>query len=88
MYRRMPDGGLYFTENPINRYTIGDRTAGLKRGSDGSLDIVMSRTEPALQGANWLPTPAEGNFVLILRAYLPKAELIEGAYQVPPVQPA
>ena len=42
-----------------NRYTIGDRTAGLKRASDGSLNIVMSREEPPSDPAtNWLPSPA------------------------------
>lgn len=87
MYRLMPDGRLYFAENPINRYTIGDRTAGLKRASDGSFNIVMSREEPPSDPAtNWLPSPAEGNFVLILRAYLPKVALLEGSYQVPAVQ--
>jgi len=89
MYRITADGQLFFAENPINRYTIGDRTAGLKRGGDGSLEISMMRTEPILDpNANWLPTPAEGKFVLILRAYLPKPSLLEGLYQVPAVQPA
>lgn len=88
MYRLMPDGALYFAENPIDRYTIGDRTAGLKRGADGALDILMSRAEPASGAAtNWLPTPADGRFVLILRAYLPKSALLEGLYHPPPVQP-
>lgn len=86
MYRRMPDGALYFAENPINRYTIGDRTAGLKRGADGSIEIYMSRSEPTSPTANWLPTPSEGNFVPMLRAYLPKAGLIEGSYEVPALQ--
>ena len=86
MYKLMPDGGLYFAENAIDRYTIGDRTAGLKRGADGSLEIIMSRTKPSSPNANWLPTPGEGPFVLILRAYLPKAELLQGMYQLPAVQ--
>ncbi|MNV96364.1 hypothetical protein D3C71_1913620 [compost metagenome] len=87
MYRLMPDGGLYFSENPIDRYAIGDRTSGLKRGTNGSLEILMSRAEPATNPAgNWLPAPAEGNFVLILRAYLPKAALLEGFYELPSVQ--
>lgn len=94
MYRLMPDGALYFTHNPIERYAIGDRTSGLKRGADGSIEIVLSRAEIVLSRAepvsspyaNWLPTPGEGNFVLILRAYLPKAALIEGNYEVPAVQ--
>jgi hypothetical protein len=88
MYRLMPDGALYFAENPIDRYTIGDRTSGLKRGTDGSIEIVMSRTEPPSgPTANWLPAPADGNFIPILRAYLPKAALVEGIYQIPAIQP-
>lgn len=87
MYRQTADGQLFFTENPINRYAIGDRTAGLKHGTDGSLSIVMSPTEPASNpNANWLPSPADGKFVLILRAYLPKPALIEGRYQPPAVR--
>src|SRR5215468_10005016 len=79
MYRQTADGQLFFTENPINRYAVGDRTAGLKHGTDGSLSIVMSPTEPASNpNANWLPSPADGKFALILRAYLPKPALIEG----------
>lgn len=86
MYQLMPDGGLYFAENPIDRYTIGDRTAGLKRGADGSLEIVMSRTQPTGPQANWLPTPANGPFVVILRAYLPQSALLENVYQLPGIQ--
>lgn len=89
MYRLTPAGQLFFAENPINRYAIGDRTAGLKRGSDGSLEIWMSRTEPVSSpNANWLPAPADGKFVLILRAYLPQSSLIEGSYLPPAVQAA
>lgn len=87
MYRQTADGQLFFTETPINRYAIGDRTPGLKRGADGSLSISMSPTEPASsQNTNWLPAPAVGKFVLILRAYLPKPALIEGRYQPPAVR--
>ncbi|GLR89490.1 DUF1254 domain-containing protein [Bradyrhizobium iriomotense] len=89
MYRVTADGQLFFAENAINRYTIGDRTPDLKRGAGGSLEVWMSRTEPTSNpNANWLPTPADGKFVLILRAYLPKPSLIEGNYQVPAVQSA
>jgi hypothetical protein len=88
MYQLTAAGQLFFTDNPINRSAIGDRTAGLKRGSDGSLEIWMSRTEPSSEpNANWLPAPAEGKFVLILRAYLPHLSLIEGTYLPPAVQP-
>src|SRR5262245_55417967 len=63
MYRITADNQLFFAENPIDRHTIGDRTAGLKRSADGSLEIWMSRTEPTSNpNINWLPTPADGKF--------------------------
>jgi hypothetical protein len=88
MYHLTADGQLFFIDNPINRYAIGDRTAGLKRSVDGALSITMSRTEPSSGDTNWLPAPADGKFVLILRAYLPKTALIEGSYLPPAVQAA
>ena len=39
MYRLDPDGRLFFSENVLHRYAIGDRTPGLQRNQDGSLDI-------------------------------------------------
>jgi hypothetical protein len=69
MYR-MPDRLL--ASNPIKRYTISDRTPGLKFGSDGSLEIHIQHATPDPDRAsNWLPSPA-GEFNLILRVYLPK----------------
>lgn len=89
MYRLTSDGQLFFAGNQINRYAIGDRTPGLKRGPDGSLSLWMSREAPTgPQPSNWLPSPAEGKFVLILRAYLPKSDLIEARYMPPAVQGA
>jgi hypothetical protein len=87
MYEVEPDGKLFFTPNPIGRYAIGDRTAGLKAAADGSLDIVIQHDAPAdpAQRANWLPSPA-GNFALVLRAYEPKAELRDGRVRVPAVE--
>ena len=86
MYHLTADSQLLFSDNAINRYAIGDRTAGLKPGAGGALSITMSQTEPSSPDANWLPAPAEGKFVLILRAYLPKTALIEGRYLPPAVQ--
>jgi hypothetical protein len=89
MYEATADGQFFLTENPIKRYAIGDRTAGLKRNADGSLDIWMGRADPGGERtANWLPTPAEGLFSLTLRAYLPRAEFQDGRFRLPPVTPA
>ncbi|WP_293486063.1 DUF1254 domain-containing protein [Phenylobacterium sp.] len=85
LYEAMDDGQYFFTDNPLNRYAIGDRTPGLARNPDGSLDIWIGHENPgAGREANWLPAPA-GPFALFLRAYLPRAELLSGAYRVPAV---
>lgn len=84
MYQATPDGQFYFFDNPINRYAIGDRTPGLKRGQGGALDIWMTRTDPGPdRRANWLPTPPSGAFGVVFRAYLPKADLLDGVYSLP-----
>lgn len=85
-YEVMPDGRAFFVGNPIDRYSIGDRTAGLTRGPDGSLTIYIQHEHPAGDHAtNWLPAPA-GPMRLVLRAYQPDEALIEGRYRVPPVR--
>lgn len=72
------------TENPLRRYTIGDRTRGLRYGKDGSLEIVLSATRPREGASNWLPVPA-GPFHIVTRMYLPRAEALDGRYALPPV---
>jgi hypothetical protein len=88
MYEPTEEGEFFFTENPISRYAIGDRTPGLAWNKDGSLDIWIGRDNPgAGRESNWLPAPA-GPYHLILRAYLPKRELLDGRYVPPDLQPA
>ncbi|MGH9262518.1 MAG: DUF1214 domain-containing protein, partial [Acidimicrobiales bacterium] len=81
---------MFFAEHPSGRYTIGDRTPSLSFGDDGSLEIVLSHDEPtpASSGGapvNWLPVPA-GEFVLMLRLYLPRQPVLDGDYAYPPVE--
>ena len=76
----------FFVANPIDRYTIGDRTAGLTRGPDGSLDVFVSNRPPPGHEGNWLPAPA-GSFNLVLRAYLPGRGIRSGAWAPPGVRP-
>lgn len=85
LYEATPDGQFFFTDNPLARYAIGDRTQGLVTGADGSLDIWIGHADPGGERtANWLPAPA-GPFALFMRAYLPKTQLLEGGYRLPPV---
>jgi hypothetical protein len=80
---------MFFAEHPSGRYAVGDRTPGLVYGDDGSLELVLSATEPAdpADRANWLPVPP-GPFVLMLRLYLPTDEVLDGGYDYPPVERA
>lgn len=71
--------------NPIDRYTIGDRTPGLVRDADGSLSLYLSAAEPPQGRANWLPVPA-GHFHTVLRMYLPRPEVLDGRYAPPPIE--
>ncbi len=86
MYEAMPDGNFFFTDNALNRYAIGDRTKGLTRNPDGSADIWISRSDPGgARSANWLPAPKAGPFGMFFRAYLPRAELLNGQWKLPAV---
>ena len=77
---------FYLVANPIDRYSIGDRTPGLRTAEDGSLTIVMQPDEPSTptDRGNWLPTPAD-DFRPILRMYEPDPAVFDGTYQLPPI---
>ena len=72
-----------FVPNPINRYSVGDRS-GLVPNADGSVDIFIQNLAPAVHESNWLPAPV-GKFVLWLRVYQPGPAILSGEYHVPPV---
>ena len=79
----MGDAGNRFVPNPINRYSVSDRS-GLVPNADGSVDIYIQNTAPTGHEANWLPAPT-GNFILWLRVYLPGQTVLDGEYKMPPV---
>lgn len=83
LYTVTPEGRYFFAENPINRYSIGDRTPGLIVEPDGSIEIAIQRDRPdGAIAANWLPAP-QGPMRLALRAYLPREELRRRTWRVP-----
>lgn len=75
--------------NPIDRYLINSpMLPDLKLDPDGGLTIRIQRERPTGDAAaNWLPAP-NGPFMLAMRYYLPKPELLSGAWTSPPVQRA
>jgi hypothetical protein len=77
---------FFLVANPIDRYSIGDRTPGLVSSADGSLTIHLQHDAPEDPDAlaNWLPTPA-GPFRPILRLYEPAAPIFDGSYELPPI---
>lgn len=80
----VPD--FYLVANPISRFSIGDRTAGLEVAADGSITILMQRDSPGPEReANWLPTP-DGAFRPIMRMYQPGADVLEGRYALPAIR--
>ncbi|MDF7774795.1 DUF1254 domain-containing protein [Sphingomonas sp. AOB5] len=86
MYDPQPDGRYFLVENPIRRFSIGDRTPGLVREPDGSLVILIQHERPTgPMAANWLPAPA-GPMRLALRAYLPETALLERKWRVPALE--
>ena len=65
--------------NVISRYLISDRQPAGQSAPDGKRTIVMQHKRPD-DVSNWLPAPA-GPFYLAFRAYLPKPEMLAGAWQ-------
>src|SRR5215469_18847346 len=57
----MGDAGNRFVTNPINRYSVSDRS-GLMPNADGSVDIYIQNTAPTGHESNWLPGPV-GKFI-------------------------
>jgi hypothetical protein len=78
---------FYLVANPIDRYSIGDRTKGLEIGADGAVTITIGAAEPAeaTRRANWLPAP-HATFRPMLRVYLPGESVLDGSYSLPPIR--
>jgi len=77
-----PDG--FQVANSLNRFAVSSWMP-FKYNSDGSLDLYFQNESPgAEKEANWLPAP-KGAFNLTMRLYAPKAEVLVGKWNPPPV---
>jgi hypothetical protein len=76
----------FFTNNPINRYGIGNMAEKLQPDPDGGLTITIQHNSPGKdKETNWLPAPAKP-FFMVMRLYQPEERMYRGEYIVPPVQ--
>ena len=71
-------------ENSIERYRLGS-TDALQPNTDGSITLHIQADAPAAAlRANWLPAP-QAPFYMLLRMYLPRADVLSGKYEIPAV---
>jgi len=72
--------------NPLNRYLLNSpMLPGMKRDADGGLTLVIQHASPGKdKESNWLPAPS-GPFMMALRLYWPKPEVIDGTWKTPQV---
>lgn len=77
----------FFAPNDLKRYSLGTKNKGLKYGPDGSLTIyVQADPPPEDRRGNWLPAPRDADFSLYIRAYWPKAAVLDGSWTPPAVE--
>jgi hypothetical protein len=73
----------FLYDNPLDRYSIGDRTPGLTYGDDGSLTLYVGYTSPGEEReSNWLPAP-RGPYQVVVRLYGPSEAAIRGDWKMP-----
>jgi hypothetical protein len=73
--------------NPINRYLINSSMLPtLKKNADGGVTLYIQADSPGkARESNWLPAPP-GPFMLAMRYYWPKQELLDDQWKSPPVE--
>jgi hypothetical protein len=72
-----------FEPNRLNRFSLGTKSNSMKPNSDGSRTLYFQNDTPgAEKESNWVPAPKD-EFSLYLRAYWPKADILQGLW-VPP----
>lgn len=82
-------GDCMLVDNPIGRYSLGDRSPTLRHEPDGSLRLHLSAApprDPARHG-NWLPAP-EGPFYVAMRLYVPGQAHLAKTFSYPAIRPA
>lgn len=72
-------------ENELGRYNLGE-VDDLPFNEDGSLDLFIQAKNPGGEKERtWIPV-CEGTFSLTMRIYLPDADVLSFAWQMPPLK--
>ncbi len=80
------DNGIMIP-NGASRYSVGDRSRGLVRDSDGGLSVTLSASADQVGNLpNWLPVPKDAPFYLMLRLYQPRTNVLEGRWLPPAIE--
>ena len=75
----------FMIANPVDRYSVGDRTSDLRRENDGAVTVILSRDEIDEPTANWLPVGG-GRFYLMMRLYIPRQQISAQSWKPPPIR--
>ena len=70
--------------NEIDRYSIGDRTPGVRYLDDGSLTLSSSTVARTIPTRWATGSPTGGPFTVIIRAYGGDTAIAEGTYRLRP----
>ncbi|WP_456311587.1 DUF1254 domain-containing protein [Pseudomonas shirazensis] len=74
----------FLVPNPISRYSIGNKSKGLKYESNGDLIFYLQAASPGKEKeSNWLPTPKTERFMFVMRIYGPQADVINNVWKMP-----
>lgn len=84
LYEADGSGRWFLYKNPSNRHAVTSLTGDLDRDESGTSSVHISHAPPR-DGANWLPAP-RGRFMLVFRAYRPRAAFMEGSFRLSPVE--
>ena len=58
------------------------QTPGLKKNTDGSVDLYFGPTPPASGESNWIPTDPKGKFEILARFYGPTPNLYDHSWKL------
>lgn len=82
------DQGWWFVPNALNKFTVSPRN-NLVPNADGSVTLYFQSESPGKdKEANWLPAPAKGPFIPMMRMYWPKEDspsILNGSWTPPKI---